>query len=73
MPLDNAEYGALYGIDSLSFVTTLISFGYKCFYKLHLLQNFPILSLRYSLLVVLYRRRKLIYYTLQNGFTFPDY
>ena len=33
----------------------------------------PILSLLYSLLVVLYRRRKLIYYIRQNGFTFPNY
>ena len=53
---------------SLSFIITLVSFSYKCFYKLHLLQKFP-----HSLLVVLYRRRKLIYYIRQNGFTFPNY
>ena len=33
----------------------------------------PIHSLLCSLLVVLYRRRKLIYYIHQNGFTFPNY
>ena len=71
--MDNAEYGALYGIESLSFIITLISFSYKCFHKLHLLQNFPFFSLLYSLLVVLYRRRKLIYYIRQNGFTFTNY
>ena len=32
--------------------TTLISFSYKCFYKLHLLQNFPYFHLLYSHLVV---------------------
>ena len=31
--LDNAKYGALYGIYSLSFIITLISFCYKCVYK----------------------------------------
>ena len=40
LPVDNAEYGALYGIYSLSFIISLISFSYNCFYKLHFLQNF---------------------------------
>ena len=74
VPLDNAEYGALNIRYSLSFIMTLISFSYNFFFTNYIFCKIsPILSLLYSLLVVLYRRRKLIYYIRQNGFTFPNY
>ena len=51
----------------------LISISYKCFYKLHLLQNFRYSQFTLLSFSCLYRRRKSIYYIRQNVFTFPNY